>query len=401
MAETTARLLLRILEEPGLVPAVQALDPPQLHALVRAVGIADAGELLAMATHEQFARLVDESLWTQDGTDESFDHRNFPTWLEVMGESGDAFVVERLHALPEETLVLAFSGQLLVLDVETLGMGMAGASAHAAQLAEKALDAALYLEFHDYTLVARREVGWDAVVSALLALDAKDHALVERILDACCRASTEYIDDNGGLYEVLSAAEAIEEDAHADRQARRAKQGYVDPRDAAAFMRLAEDANDVELPDERDAITRAYFRDLDEIAEASMPDPTRLTPLLRELGVAPVPRPALPSVAPTGLRAALAELSTESALARERELVYLANVLVASGRGFSPVGAAQEAVRLCTRGLEHLTTDGRDPAELLENTTCDRLFRLGLAAETRDESRPTGRPDGLRDQFRS
>ncbi len=376
MGDPMDRLVARVLTEPALVEAVQSLAPPQLRALVRRVGIADAGELLAIATPRQFVDLVDDELWRQHGAHEVFDHRQFPIWLEVMGEHGDALVVQRLRDLPEETLILALFGQLFVLDADVLGMSAAAQSAEEAADAERILDEVLYLELDRYTLVSRRGVGWDAVIAAVLALDAADHALVERVLEACCAASMAYIEDNGGLYDVLVGEDALTEDAHGERHQRRSAAGYVDPADAIAFLRLIERHDPVALPKERDPVSHAYFREL--VPEPALPtpiDPTPLAELLAELGIGPTA--ALPPADSSGLRAAIGRLSPEVAAQRHRELAYLANVLVASGRNYTPSSAVAAVVEACGGALAKLTEDGTDPVTVLTETSCDRLFRYG------------------------
>lgn len=377
------RLVARVLTEPALVEAVQTLAAPQLRALVRRVGIADAGELLAIATPGQFVELVDDELWRQHGPHEVFDHRQFPIWLEVMGEHGDALIVQRLRELPEETLVLALFGQLFVLDVDVLGISAAAQSAEGAAEAERILDAVLYLELDRYTLVSRHGVGWDAVIAAVLALDAVDHALVQRVLEACCRATTAFIEDNGSLYDVLVGEAALTEDAHGERQRRRSRAGYVDPADAIAFLRLVERHEPVALPKQRDAVSHAYFRELEpEPAAPTSSDPTPLADLLHELGIGPTV--ALPPADTAGLRAAIAKLPPEVAVLRHRELAYLANVLVAADRGYSASAAVAAVVEACGGALAKLTEDGTDPVAVLTETSCDRLFRYGW-------SRPSGK----------
>lgn len=378
MAETTEKLLVRVLEDPGLVQAVRELEPAHLVRLVDAVGIADAGELLAMATPEQFVHLIDTSLWTADDGQERFDHLRFVTWLEVMFEGGDELVARRLAELPEETLVLAFFGQLLVLDSQTLGVGMAGSSDHHAELTEKALDACLYLELGNYTLVARQSVGWDSVIAAVLALDRYQHGLFERVLEDCCRASTDFVEDEGGLYEVLSGDEMIAEDALAERVDRRATRGFVSVADATAFARLAEQTAPSEQPPERDPITRAYFRELDETAaRVQTGSASNLVDLLREHGVLRDGRPALESPASRRFRDALQQLPEQIAERRRAELAYVANVLVAIGH--EPVDAAQLAIETCAAGLERVDGPTADPLPILREHGCDQLFRLGWA----------------------
>ncbi len=393
---TAGKLLQCVLEQPAVVESVRALEPAQLSALIREVGVEDSGELLALATEEQFAYLVDESMWTQQrpGDNEVFDHARFVVWLEVMFEGGADLVVERLRALPEETLAVAFSGQLLVLDIETLGMGMAGASPHEAELVEKALDACLYLEFENYTLVSKRGIGWDTVIEALLALDKVDHATATRILEDCCRASTEYVDDNGGLSTVLSAEEMLEEDASAGREQRRSELGFVTPADARAFLRLAEQTpvgSDGGVP-QRDAITRAYFRDLAPPPPTTTkpPPPNRLLQVLTDFGVVRSDSPALPaSRDELALRDMLGSTDQTYRGRREQELVYLANLLMASPLGLSPLEAAQRTVAAFTAGLEHLLDQGHSAEELMTRAGADQIFRLGWALGEAASTRPS------------
>jgi hypothetical protein len=76
----------RILDEPALVGAVQALPPAALMRLIDHVGLEDASELVALATVDQLCRIFDEDLWrgARPGEDERFDPERFTLWLEVM-----------------------------------------------------------------------------------------------------------------------------------------------------------------------------------------------------------------------------------------------------------------------------------------------------------------------------
>lgn len=363
---TAGRLLARILRHPNVVDVIRSADAETFCGLLDEVGLADSGELLALATPAQFVAAIDTSLW--DGAAESFDHGRFVTWLEVMFEGGEGLLVRRLLQLPEETLVLAFLGQLHVLDTQTLGAGMAGVSAHEAELAERVLDAVLYIELGDYVLVARRPSGWDTVLAALVALDRDHHDVVQRVLGACCRASTDQVEQAGGLQSLLSTAETIAEDARADKNDRRARKGYVAPDDAAAYLALAAaTALDV-VPAETDAITGAYRREFE-------PQPTQVLPqgeVLRDLlGRAPAKLPA------QALGKTLEVLDAQTRDERQAELVYLANLLLASGAVDGPAEAATLVLEVVQAGLEHAR--GIEPEIALSNIGADRLFRLGWA----------------------
>lgn len=365
---TTDRLIARILEYPNLVEVVQSADAETFCSLLDEVGLADSGELLALATPEQFVAAIDTSLWDSEGESESFDHRRFVTWLEVMSEGGESLVVHRLLQLPQETLMLAFLGQLFVLDVQTLGAGVAGVTRGEAELAQRVLDACLYVEFGDHVLVARQPSGWDTVLAALLALDRDHHDVVQRLLDACCRASTDQVEQAGGLQSLLSTAETIAEDARAEKNDRRAKKGYVAPDDAAAFLALAGATSTDLIPADTDAITRAYQREFE-------PRPTEAPAhgegLRGLLGRDPAKLPA------RALRRTLDELDASTRDERQAELMVLANLLLASGTVDGPAQAATLVLEVVHAGLEHahgLTTD-LDVAEV----GADRLFRLGWA----------------------
>ena len=84
-------LLTRILDEPNLVAAVQALPAPVLGKLIDHVGLEDAGEIVALASTEQLKRIFDDDLWRSErpGKDETFDASRFALWLEIMLEAGE------------------------------------------------------------------------------------------------------------------------------------------------------------------------------------------------------------------------------------------------------------------------------------------------------------------------
>jgi len=155
----TGRLLVTLLDAPDLIERLRALPGPAVTALVRRIGLEDAGEFVALLSVEQLTELLDDVLWTADapGADESFDPGRFVTWLEVMLEAGDTFVADRLAELSEDLLTLAVSRLALVLELTEVA-----ASANArddGELVEKALDGLLHEEVGEYLLVSRRHDG--------------------------------------------------------------------------------------------------------------------------------------------------------------------------------------------------------------------------------------------------
>jgi hypothetical protein len=397
-------LLRRVLDEPSLVAAVRSLEPRALRAWVERVGLEDASDLVALASDEQLLDLFDASLWKSEraGDDERFDPARFSTWLEVLLETGEESAARRFVEMPEELLALALHSQLLVLDSDELFSDLARSGGRIAQEVESALESSLTLELDRYLLVSRRSDGWDALVSILTVLDRDQNPLLQGLLERCCAASTDYVDDEGGLLAVLSSAQTLEADAAADRDDRRARQGYVAPADARAFLALAREASADELLAETrpDPLTRAYFRERDtspalreaEAARpAAAPDDSgeRLLAALREAEILPSAQPLLapPEQKLDPFRAGLARLADRDPDAhaqRMDELAYLANVLIAGAsreqRAYRPVEAVEAVIETCSAGLAHLL--GGPPgeesaADALARHRADRLFLAG------------------------
>jgi hypothetical protein len=410
-----ARLLKHVLENPELVAAVRELPPAALGKLIERVGLEDSGELVALATTEQLERIFDEDLWRSDqvGEDPNFDPARFALWLEVLLESGEQAVVERLRELPLDFVVLGVHRLVLVVDIDALAFELAEGGEELDQV-EKALDSCLGEEWEEFRLIARDGGAWDAIFSVLMALDRDHHDLLRAILERCCFLSSEYVEENGGLYEVLTSDEMLEVDAGAARDERRAAAGYVAPSDAKSFLELAKRA--LGPATDRDPVTRAYFRELSRsVKAATLPPPASpaVAGLMRLLANPQVLEPAqsegllrpkgLPS---SGLEPArgrdaqtktlldkvlsdLREHDPEVYAKRLEELVYLANVLVAGwapqNRRLRPVEALEIAISVCNQGLLSALAEKRAAPEaarqFVVKTPLDLLFRTAWRHE--------------------
>lgn len=380
----TTKLMVRVLEDPASLAAIAGLDPGDLGRIVTAVGLADAGEVLAVVSDAQMTAIADDLLWDDD----VFDDAAFETWLEVIAEGGTAALARRLAALSEDTLTRALHGQLHVVDADTLGIGLAGASRHEAELAERVLDAALFLELDDFTLLAKRSTGWDVTIESLLALDRDHHQLVTRVLTRCAAATVEILEDHGGLQHLLGAAQMLDEDAGAERDDRRVARGFVSSDDARAFLVHARGPASVASPSApsappptRDFVTRRYLETRSEPVPLAPTGP--LPVALRQLvSVAtPTATPALGGEGHATLRAALNALSPEVHERRRDELAYLANVIVAAEEAEHPLAAAHRVIEVCARGLSRVVADTADSAEaVLARWGMDQLFVRGLRA---------------------
>jgi hypothetical protein len=378
-----------------------------LGKLIDHVGLEDAAELVALATTEQLAQIFDEQLWhsARPGEDEHFDAERFLLWLQIMLEAGPHFVAERLAELPQDLVTLAFQRHLLVLSEDELRAELTVGDDEA-EGAEKAFESCLSEEIDQYQLIWRGGDGWDDVLSALLAFDRDHHALCQDVLERCAQLSREYIEDNGGLYEVLSSEEMLESDLAAERESRRAERGYVAPSAAAAFLRLArQPLANAAAPIERDALTRSYFRELGrtpaEPERTAAPPSQRLelaqlleaSGITRDTAAAPLLTSGVCAREVPLLMSALQCLATDApALFTERseELAYLSNVLVAGcsieGRRLRPLEAVEHAIAAVSFGLWLVAAEPSPTpeaaAQKLAQQPCDVLLRLAFAKAT-------------------
>jgi hypothetical protein len=410
---SSTTLLARLIESPDLVRTVRDLPAQTFSALVRHVGVGDAGEIVALATTEQIVAAFDEDLFAnkKPGEREVFDADRFAVWLEVLLEAGDDVAVRRVAELSQDFVVRALSSLILVLDQDALRRQMSEDS-EAAVYADKAIESSLWEEIEGYLLVSKRAAGWDAALALILAMDRDDRGLLVRILDRCAASAKEYTDDLGALRTVLTSEEALAEDVEAEREERRSKLGYVEPRAARGFLALARlplTSDVASLP--RDATTAAHFRDKgprpSEVAEPGQGS-AGLQALLDRAGVEPTPLtlPARAGDENAASDAATAFIEAMQLLndgeperygERMEELAYLANVLVvgakAGRRRFRHAEAAEAALVTVALGAE-LVAHGRRPGssrsaarataaelcEVLRGLSADLLFRKASSA---------------------
>jgi len=402
------QLLARLIESPDLVRAVRDLPAAAFSALVRQVGIEDAGELVALATTPQLVTAFDEDLFANaaPGERETFDPKRFATWLEVLLEAGDDVAAQRFSELSEDFVTQALSSLVLVLDNDALLLQMSESDEDDTRAVEKALESALTEDLDGYLLIARIHDGWDAALALILALDRDHRALLERVLDRCAAVSREYADDLDALLEVLTEGESLAEDVEAEREARRSESGYVEPRAARSFLALARQPLDPKPS--RDPVTRAYFRDLAPPAAATAPDAgtAKLMGLLAEAeGLPTVGLRALAAGATATLdeggaseiveaMRGLADVAPKAYSERLEELAYLTNVLVAGattdGERFGPAAAADAVLATIGLGADLMVNERRKPPgrratvseilEIVRHHPADVLFRRASSA---------------------
>jgi len=113
------RLLDRLLDILDAAHSLSRLPPVLLHRVIQSCGLEDCGELVALATPEQLARILDVDLWraAQSSSDEQFDTDRFGVWIEVLMECGATVAAHMLASMDVALVVAALAHHTRVFDV--------------------------------------------------------------------------------------------------------------------------------------------------------------------------------------------------------------------------------------------------------------------------------------------
>jgi hypothetical protein len=390
-------LLDRILNTPSLEQVVPRLRPDLLHRVIQTCGLEDCGEIVALATPEQLARIFDLDLWraARAGLDEQFDADRFGVWLEVLLETGAAAAAQKLAGMDVDLVIAGLAQHVLVYDraavtpYETTDGELMTFYADAISV----FDNGLRFDIGGYLLLAKRADSWDAIVEVLTSLDSGHPDYFHQVMYGC-RALSNSGREVDGLDDLLPEGDQFMFDLGVDRERRREKQGYVTPAQARAFLQISRElrfGSDAMPP--ANPLARAYFRAIDEnraadahgasnssgasglLAAGSEAQPApedsaeavaTVFEALLDAGIFAQPPLALLSGSEgRGSRLGHLRARLEFALdqdqaaysARNEELAYLANTLMAGcsiqGRPFTAQEASDAAIAVCNLGLEN------------------------------------------------
>lgn len=385
-------LLERLLNTPHLEQVIPGLQPDLLHRVIQTCGLEDCSEIVALTTPGQLAQILDLDLWraAQPGRDEQFDADRFGVWIEVLVETGADAAAQKLAAMDADLVVAGLAQHALICDCAVV---MPCETLDGEQIdAMRIRDDALMSDIGGYRIVARRTDSWDAIVAALISLEAGHPDCFHQVMRGC-RSLSDSGREVDGLDDLLSVGDQAMFDLAVSREQRREKQGYVMPAQARAFLQMSRErrpGSDARPP--ANPLAPAYFRDSGEQAstnvnsqsglsaagsEASSAKPdasekdtaeavATVFDVLHEAGLlAQTPR-ALPGAsaahAPRLNRiqiclACVFDRDKAAWTARNEELAWLANTFMAGcsiqSRPFTTTEASQAAIAVCNLGLEN------------------------------------------------
>jgi hypothetical protein len=393
--ETDGRGLLdRILNTPSLEHVVPRLRPDLLHRVIQTCGLEDCGEIVALATPEQLARIFDLDLWraAKAGRDEQFDADRFGVWLEVLVESGAAAAAQKLAGMDVDLVITGLAQHTLVYDLaavtpyETTDGELITFYADAISV----FDDGLKFDVGGYLLLAKRADSWEAIVEVLTSLYAWHPDYFHQVMQGC-RALSNSGREIDGLDDLLSEGDQAMLDLAVDRERRREKQGYVTPAQARAFLQMSRELRlGIDAMPPANPLARAYFRAIDKTITTDAHSASSASWLLAAGSEAPpAPEDSAEAVAAvfealldagilaqpprallggsearasrlghirTRLEFAL-DQDQAAYLARNEELAYLANALMAGcsiqARSFTAQEASDAAIAICNLGLEN------------------------------------------------
>jgi len=381
-------LLERMLSTPDVALVVPRLSPEVLHRVVQRCGLEDCGELLALATPEQLAGVLDLDVWRADqpgmGEVEQFDADRFGVWIETLVESDAGAAAGIVARMDVDLVTAALARHARVFDPAAVSPSMAGGG--------------LSCEVGGYLIVATRTDSWDAIVAVLTSLDTDHHDCFQRVMRGCRRLSNSRPEIDG-LDDLLTDREQAAFDLAFHRENRREQLGYVTPAQARAFLRMSRELRlGHDTPPPESPVARAYFRSIErtEVAETrggpAVAGVGEVLDVLLEAGVLqPPPRGLLEGSrgeAPQNARIErhvrfLRETDHLAYSTRTQELAYLANAIVAGcslqARPLTAQEASDAAVAACNLGLENWPTHWLPPDSRL-GLPDDFLVGHGLVA---------------------
>lgn len=340
-----------ILSSRNSLHLARALSSEKLFYTLKEIGLADAVDLLALASPGQIRDMVDLDCWRKDALDD----RRLLTWLMFLDEAGSSKLAEwALHADIELLVLLVKRHFEVVRKVEIEE--------------DPHFDPSRYFTFDDQYLL--RFVGEEEPILALLLerIRVLDYETYSRVLE----------------WSLLELDSVLEEDSLRWRNARLADRGYPSYDEARTLFRFVTPETVALDRYRRAAVTKIRYAADEELVPADhalmLMDNGQDSLLVRALA-------ALPLEVIEHIRHELAMLTNETAVAEACDLGELAEVRK----------CAEEVHDYVNIGLAQLAHENETEAvRLLSETLLRPFFQIGVSATLRVQHRARALDTALR-----
>jgi hypothetical protein len=239
LAASAARdRLARLLDRSDLADLVPQLTAETLQTVIHARGLDACSALVACATPEQLAAVLDLDLWrgAPAGHDDRFDAARFSDWLALLADMDDADAARIVATMDVDLLVGGLSQHVRVFDLASFAP-IAPSDDEPWDRRPKTSNAA-EREIAGYVLRAAQSDVLDAIAAVLTALETHQPERFRDVIRGCRRLSSRGF-ERDGLDDLLSAADQRLHDLSIARDGRRSTHGYLSTADARAFLAMA------------------------------------------------------------------------------------------------------------------------------------------------------------------
>src|SRR5437660_8892877 len=191
------RALARLIDAPHLPQVVARLSPEVLHQVIRHNGLDACGALVAAATPQQVAAILDLDLWrpAAAGGAEQFDAARFGAWLEALMQEGDAVAARVIAEMDESLAVAALSRYVRVFDPGIFEPTFSSDDEREWNGPRPSDDSEC--EVGGYLIRARIPDAWDAIVGLLVTLSDERPRAFDALMRGCRELSHSTPEESG------------------------------------------------------------------------------------------------------------------------------------------------------------------------------------------------------------
>lgn len=212
--ETTSALK-RVLGNPHLASIVPALPSAELVRLMESVGKEDMQELLAYANAEQIREIIETDAWvsiTPNATPQ-FSPETFLEWMALWNESGADVLTQRVRELGSELVALTLDRYAVVVNIFEVGVNGFNDT------------------FGEYAVIPKDHEIWSLLFEYLSHIWDTDPDYLENVFGQCCQRRSLTVEKTH-----ITNNENLALDVEENREQNRRNKGYATKSSSTAYL---------------------------------------------------------------------------------------------------------------------------------------------------------------------